>query len=143
MKSTYIRVLEILKTAGVSLVSASEAAVIEKRFRAASLDIGSDFVRFYAAVGGMTDSATDANLWSCWDVERILQEAQTYQGDGVAFADWCIASYFHIVRRESAARSSVWVDWLSKEHRPQKVADSLVEFFERYLAKDAAIYVGF
>jgi hypothetical protein len=142
MNGVYTRVLEKWKSAGVSLVPLPEGGVIDQSFQAAGLAVGSDFVEFYATVGGMTDSETDPDLWSCWNVEKILQESQSYEREGVLFADWCIHSHLHLVRRESATRSSVWVDFFSDEE-PQKVSDSLDEFLERYLAKDERIYVFF
>ncbi len=142
MSDVYVRVLERWKSAGVSLAPMLTRSDIEQRFNAAGLDVGSDFVEFYVAVGGMTDYATDSDLWSCWSIEKILHERQSYKRKGVLFADWCIHSHIHIVRRESATRSSVWVDFFSDDE-PQKVSDSLVDFLERYLAKDETTYVFF
>ena len=142
MSDVYVRVLEKWKSADVPLAPMLERAVIEQRFRTAGLDVGGDFVEFYATVGGMTDSATDSDLWSCWSIEKVLQEAQTYEREGVLFADWCIHSHIHLVRRESATRSSVWVDFFSDDE-PQKVSDSLDDFLERYLAKDETTYIFF
>jgi len=142
MENIYARVLQTWKSAGVSLVPAPQALLVEQRFRSAGLDVGSDFVEFYATVGGMTDSEWDSNMWSCWSLEKIVQETQSYEREGVLFADWLTHSHLHLVRRETATRSSVWVDFFSGE-APQKVSDSLVDFLERYLAKDETTYVYF
>lgn len=142
MENIYAKVLQIWKSAGVSLVPVPEVALIEQRFRSAGLDVGSDFVEFYGTVGGMADSEWDSNLWSCWSFEKILQESQNYEREGVLFADWLIHSHLHLVRRETTTRSSVWVDFFSDEE-PQKVSDSLVDFLGRYLARDETTYVYF
>src|SRR4051794_40297698 len=120
MENVYVRILEKWKSAGISLVPVPGAAVIEQRFRTAGFDVGSDFVEFYATVGGMSDEA-DSDLWSCWNIEKILQESRSYERKGVLFADWCIHSHLHLVRPESGARSSVWVDFFSDDE-PQKVS---------------------
>jgi hypothetical protein len=142
MSDVYVRVFEKWKSAGLSLAPPLERAVIEQRFQTASLDVGSDFVEFLVTVGGMTDSEEDSDLWSCWSIEKILREAQSYKREGVLFADWCIHSHIHLVRRDSATRSSVWVDFFSDDE-PQKVSDSLEDFLERYLAKAETTYVFF
>ena len=142
MSDVYKRVLEKWKSAGVSLAPALERAVIKERLQTAGLNVGSDFAEFYVTVGGMTDSAEDSDLWSCWSIEKILHETQSYKREGVLFADWCIHSHIHLVRRESATRSSVWVDFFSDDE-PQKVSDSLDDFLERYLAKDETTYIFF
>lgn len=139
MSDVYAKVLKMWKSAGVSLAPILERTVIEHRFQTAGLDVGSDFVEFYATVGGMTDCATDSALWSCWRIEKVLQETQNYERDGVLFADWCLHSHFHLVQRESATRSSVWVDFFS-DRGPHKVSNSLAEFLERYLANDETTY---
>ena len=142
MSDVYVRVLEKWKSAGVSLAPLLERTVIEQRFQTAGLDVGSDFVDFYATVGGMTGYEEDSDLWSCWSIEKILQETQSYKREGVFFADWCIHSHIHLVRRESVTQSSVWVDFFADDE-PQKVSDSLDDFLERYLAKDETTYVFF
>ena len=138
MSNIYVRTLEKWKSVGVSLVSTEDRAVVERRLQKAGLQFGNDFLEFYATVGGM--DATDSDLWSCWSIEKILQENESYEREGVLFADWCIHSHIHLARRESAFRSSVWVDF---SHEPEKVADSLDDFLERYLAKDETIYIYF
>ena len=116
--------------------------MIEQRFQTAGLDVGSDFVEFLVTVGGMTDSEDDSDLWSCWSIEKIVRETQSYKREGVLFADWCIHSHVHLVRRKSATRSSVWVVFFSDDE-PQKVSDSFDDFLERYLAKDETTYIFF
>jgi hypothetical protein len=142
MSDVYKRVLEKWKSAGVSLAPLQESAVIKERLQTAGFNVGSDFVEFLVTVGGMTDYEEDSDLWSCWSIERILRETQSYKREGILFADWCINSHIHLVRRESSTRSSVWVDFFSNDE-PQKVSDSLDDFVERYLAKDETIYVFF
>ncbi len=92
--------------------------------------------------GGMDRYATDNDMWCCWDITRIVEENHSYRKPGVLFADWCIHSHVHLVRPESPAVSSVWVDAFSGGE-PFKVADSLTEFFRRYLARDSETYVLF
>jgi len=140
MSDTFKRVLDYWKTNNVSLVSPLDAATVREKFNQAKLAVAEDFIEFHSIVGGMNFSGEDPNTWSCWNIDRILEENQSYSRPGVMFADWCINSLFHVVRCESEKISSVWVDDFSDE-KPFKVADSLTEFLERYLAKDSNIFI--
>ena len=75
MKEVFSRVFEKWKSAGLSLVPAEDSVLIEQRLKAAGLTVGSDFIDCYASVGGMVDSETDSDMWSCWRIDKILREA--------------------------------------------------------------------
>jgi hypothetical protein len=140
MSDIFNRVLDYWKTNNVSLAPRLDAATLREKFNQSGLNLAEDFIDFLAVTGGMNFSAEDPNTWSCWSIDRILKDNRSYPRPGVMFADWCINSLFHVVRQESENVSSVWVDQFSDDE-PFKVADSLTEFFERYLAKDSNIFV--
>lgn len=140
MSDIFNRLLEYWKANNVALAPRLDVATIQKKFNEAKMDVAEDFANFLAATGGMNFSGEDPNTWSCWSIERVLEENRSYSRPGILFADWCINSLFHVVRRESEKVSSVWVDDFSDDE-PFKVADSLSEFLERYLAKDSNIFI--
>ncbi len=140
MSEVFSKVLDYWRKADVSLAPALKRNEVEQRLSSAGLVVGSDFIDFYSIAGGMVDE--DCNLWSCWSIERIVEENRAYSRSGVLFADWCINSYLYVLRRETESRSSVWVDFFN-DKEPQKVSGSLNDFFERYLAKDETIFILF
>lgn len=140
MSETLNRVLDYWKANNVFLAPRLDARILREKFNEAKLAVAEDFIKFLATTGGMNVAGEDPNTWSCWSIDRILEENRSYSRPGILFADWCINSLFHVVRRESENTSSVWVDDFSDE-TPFKVADSLSDFLERYLAKDSNIFI--
>lgn len=142
MSDVFSRVLDTWKADGIPLVRAMDYEATAKRFRAAGLEPAKDFIRFYSTVGGMIDYETDHNLWSCWSIDKIIEEMSGYPRSGICFADWLIHSHIHVVRAENEERSSVWVDYFSG-NEAEKVADSLDDFLDRYLKKDETTIIFF
>ena len=142
MNETFQHVLNYWRRTDVLLVQPKGTALLRDTLQRAGLTVAEDFVEFYLKIGGMEGYATDRDMWSCWDITRIVEENRSYLKPGVLFADWCIRSHFHLVRPESPTVSSVWVDMISDDE-PIKVAGSFTEFFERYLARDSETGVLF
>ena len=142
MSEIYKRVLESWNTGQVSLVQPLGYDATLARFLAAGLNPAEDVTKFYSLVGGMTDYETDLDLWSCWSIDKIISEIGEYSRPGIPFGDWSIHSHVHIARAESTILSSIWVDHFSGGE-PEKVADSLEDFLDRYLKKDETTLVFF
>jgi len=142
MKPIFNRVLESWNSDRVSLVPPLEYSATVERFRAAGLIPAEDLATFYSIVGGMTDYETDTDLWSCWSIDKIISEVVEYPREGIPFGDWSIHSHIHVARAESGDRTSVWVDCYSGTE-PEKVADSLEDFLDRYLKKDETTWIFF
>ncbi|WP_411825478.1 hypothetical protein [Luteolibacter sp. AS25] len=142
MSDLYNKVRNRWVNDGARLANPTGSADIANRFVTAGLAVASDFVEFYAVVGGMAEYQTDQDLWSCWDIDQIITKSARYSGDGVPFADWMIHSHIHLVRRETDSRSSVWVDHFS-DVPIEKVADSFDDFLDRYLKKDETTLIYF
>jgi hypothetical protein len=142
MKDIYNRVLDSWNDSNVSLVQPLSYDATVTRFSAARLSPAEDFTKFYSIAGGMTDYETDLDLWSCWSVDRIISEIAKYPRPGIPFGDWLIHSHIHVARAESTMLSSIWVDHFSGGE-PEKVADSLEDFLDRYLKKDETTLIFF
>ena len=142
MSDVYHQVLDSWNAAQVSLVRPLDYEATVGRFRAAGLNPAEDFTKLYSIVGGMTDYETDLELWSCWNIDRIISEIAEYPREGIPFGDWSIHSHLYVARAESAVCSSVWVDGFSGVE-PDKVADSLEDFLDRYLRKDETTLIFF
>jgi hypothetical protein len=142
MNKTFENVLDYWNRTDVPLVQPQDAEALRVTIRQAGLAVAEDFIDFFLTTGGMERDATDHDMWSCWDIAKIVEENRSYPRPGVLFADWCINAHLHLVRPESPTVSSVWVDMFSGDE-PFKVADSFTEFFERYLARDSETFVLF
>jgi hypothetical protein len=80
----------------------------------------------------MEDGYTDA-LWALWPLERIITENSTYQRPYILFADYLINSHLYCFNYATERTSSVHVDYFDGQE-PKRVADTVLEFFESYLA---------
>jgi hypothetical protein len=136
------RVLENWRQRHVSLVTPYLVPAIKRRLVDAGLPAGSDFVTFLAVVGGMVDDEMDPDLWSMWNLDKIIIENKRIGKEGVYFADWLIHSHLHVARLESSGVTSVWSDGFDGVG-VTKVAATLKEFLERYLARDQSIGIYF
>jgi len=140
--SVFEQVAHHWKLNQISLVTPLAADELRNRFKAEGLDVAEDLVRFLATAGGMTDHEWDNDgMWSFWNGQKIIEEAQANMRHGVWVADWLINSHFHLLRKESDIVSSVWVDFCKDE--PLKVADTLEDFLQRYLLRDSSTFVLF
>ncbi len=142
MRPVFENVFSYWRDSGVPIVAPLAEAEIREKLEVAGLCVGEDYINFLAVVGGMADRDMSLDLWSVWPLDLVLEENRILRGDGVYFADWLINSHLHLLRREETSRSSVWVDGFDSKG-PHRVADSLLEFWTRYLGRDESIGVPF
>ncbi|WP_221030687.1 hypothetical protein [Actomonas aquatica] len=136
------RVLTHWLNNGVEVVEPPSADLVVRSLEAAGLRVGRDYIDFLATVGGMVDHEWRLDQWAVWRLERVIAENVDRTAGDVFFADWCLSSHFHFLRQETAATSSVWVEGY-ESRGPRRVAESLTDFFERYLDRDQRIGVYF
>jgi hypothetical protein len=125
-------VLKRWRREGVSLLPpADEAGVVaelEKTGRRCSRDV----VALYCATGGMAEGESDSHVWSLWPLARVVLENSRYERPYILFADFLIDSHLYCFKYDNEESSSVCVDYFNGEE-PERVAESVTEFFELYL----------
>ena len=102
--------------------------------------VSRDVAELYRATSGMSDGDMDSLCFSLWPPERLARENQKHSVDGVLFADFLIDSHLYLFRYEDSDRSSVHVEHFDGKG-PQRVADSITEFFELYLETPEKVYL--
>ena len=90
----------------------------------------------------MVDDEMDPDLWSMWNLDKIITENRRIQKEGTYFADWLIHSHLHVARLESSDVTSIWSDGFDGIGIT-RVASTLKEFLERYLSRDQLIGIYF
>jgi hypothetical protein len=94
--------------------------------------VSSDVAELYRATSGMSEGQMDALCFSLWPLDRVAAESLKHALDGVLFADFLIQSHLYLFRYEASDRSSIHVEFFDGKG-PQRVARSLIEFFDLYL----------
>ncbi|MBA2503685.1 MAG: hypothetical protein H0V27_12485 [Pyrinomonadaceae bacterium] len=124
-------VLEKWKRCGIRLFPPEEEATVIATLSKVGRLISCDVVNLYCATGGMEDGEMDS-LWSLWSFDRVLSMNSDYERSYILFADYSIDAYFYCFKYESIETSSVHVDYFNGKE-PQRVANSVNEFFSLYL----------
>lgn len=100
--------------------------------------LSSDVIALYSMTGGFVDGEMD-DVWSLWSLERILKENAFNESTHLWFADYLISSYHYSFEYISPDISAVHVDHFVKEEWPSRVADSVAEFFAKYVTDPDAV----
>lgn len=127
-------ILERWESQGVELLAPNDRATVIGALNLTGKKYSEDVVNLYCATGGMKDGAMDDNLWSFWSLEQLVKENAVLRRPGLFFADFLIYSTQYFFRFESPDRSSVWLD-----DGQELLADSISEFFEKYLKNPAVL----
>ena len=127
------KVIENWEREGISLLPPNEEAAVIAALNKTGRKYSRDLVDLYCATGGMKNGEMDSLLLSLWTLDRVVSEGSGYERPFIPFADWLMDSHFYCLKYEDEAKSSVYVDFFSGEE-PQRLAESLSEFFELYLA---------
>ena len=125
-------VLKKWRREGVHLLPARDETAVIASLSKTGRKVSRDVIDLYCATGGMEDGYTDA-LWALWPLERIITENSTYQRPYILFADYLINSHLYCFNYATERTSSVHVDYFDGQER-KRVADTVLEFFESYLA---------
>ena len=98
-----------------------------------------DLVRLYCATGGMPDGVTDEQAVCLWTLERVVAESLKEPRALLHFMDFLIDSHRYGLRYEDESTSSVHAEFFDGE--PERVAESLDEFFRLYLNDPSRVYL--
>ncbi|MBA3356436.1 MAG: hypothetical protein H0U18_10990 [Pyrinomonadaceae bacterium] len=130
--SSIEKVIAKWRADGVELLTPSDEAQIVAVISSSGQRLSRDVAELYHATGGMPDGVMDALCFSLWPLDRVTAENQRHQDAGVLFADFLIDSHVYLFRYGNAETSSVHVEY-GDGKGPQRLADSVSEFFELYL----------
>lgn len=97
-----------------------------------------DVIELYCLTGGMAAGESDRYLWSLWCLENLANENADYHKPYLLFADFLIHSHLYCFEYRSEAVSAVCIEW-GNGNRPQRIADSVEDFFQLYLTKPEEI----
>lgn len=75
----------------------------------------------------------DSHAWTLWPLDRVVSENSHYNRPYILFADFLINSHCYCFTYEDDERSSVCIEYFNGEE-PERVANSVNEFFETYLS---------
>ncbi len=117
---------------GVDLLPPSEEAEVIVTLNKIGRQYSYDVIALYCATGGMKENESDSRMWSLWSLEQVVPEISNYERPYILFADFLIHSHLYCFRYENDERSSVCIDYFNGEE-PERIADSVSEFFELYL----------
>jgi hypothetical protein len=116
---------------GVELLPPCAETSVIQRLSSLNRLLSRDVVELYCTTGGMVDGGMDEACWSLWPLARVVAENTKRSPDLLLFADFLLDSHAYGLRWENNEISSVHVDYGVGE--PQRVADSLDQFFQLYL----------
>jgi hypothetical protein len=130
--SSIEQVLAKWRDSGVELLPPCDEAQVATVIQSLGKVLSHDVADLYAATGGMNDGVMDDLCFSLWPLNRVVAENQKPVVDGVLFADFLIDSHVYLFRSESVELSAIYVEY-GDGKGPQRVANSVSEFFELYL----------
>jgi hypothetical protein len=125
------KVLENWRKQGITMLPPRQDAEIISAFTKMNQKLSADVIDLYRTTGGMDDGEMDSNCFTLWSFEKFIEENNAFRHLQLAFGDFLIESHLYYFEYENENNSSVFADWKTKQ--PEKIADSLNEFFEIYL----------
>lgn len=132
------KVIESWRNQRIRLLEPCEEALTVSVLAQLGRKVSRDVIEMYCVTGGMEDGEMDEHLFSLWSLERVKMDNARYASPGIFFADFLINSHFYFFQFEDDRRSSVYIDY-GDALSPQRVAESVTEFFELYLANPAKL----
>jgi hypothetical protein len=115
---------------GVTLLPPHDEEEVVRELSRLGRSFSRDVVGLYCATGGMDDEA-DGECLTLWTLERMVAENLKSPRPQLLFMDFLINSHCYGLQYEDADTSSVYIDYFVGE--PERVANSLDEFFKLYL----------
>ena len=127
---------------GIKLLPPLNAQSVISMLSLTRQPISKDVVELYCTAGGMMSGESDKYCWSLWPLESVIKNNATYTKPYVLFADFLIHSHLYCFDYENENVSAVCIEWCNGK-APQRVANSLEEFFDLYLKrpKNVDLYV--
>jgi hypothetical protein len=127
------RALEHWQAVSVSLLPPASDAEIATAFGAVEFPLSDDVRSLYRLTAGFDDGQFDGGLWSLWPLSRIVEENKKHKPQFLWFADWLIDSHRYCFRYTNPEVSAVYIDHCARERTPFLIAESLVDFLDKYL----------
>jgi hypothetical protein len=134
------KVLAKWQADGIDLLPPSKEAQVITMISNLGQTVSRDVSELYQATSGMSEGEMDSLCFSLWPLERVATENLKQPVAGVLFADFLIDSHLYLFRSEDSDRSSIHVEHFDGKG-PQRVAGSLIEFFELYLDRPEKVYL--
>lgn len=97
-----------------------------------------DVISVYLKFDGMLEMEDDACL-RIWSLSEIYERNDELSPYGILFADHLMDSWAYRIKSETQSNSSVYIDYFDSKKVPQKIFNSLVEFFCAYANNPSAI----
>jgi hypothetical protein len=99
-----------------------------------------DVLELFEAANGMIRDESDDHVFSWWPVEQSAQECSRFEQCYVPFADFLLSSHEYCFKRESSARSSVFIH--CGEANERQIAATVEEFFHLLLTDPMRLEVA-
>lgn len=115
----------------ITLLPPADAAHVTSTLDRTGRKYSLDVANFYCAFGGMKGGESDSYLMSFWPLDEVIVENSRYARPHLLFADFLIHSHCYCFRYEDDGRSSVCVEYFDGSE-PERIADSVAEFFHLY-----------
>lgn len=135
------KVIQHWKKDGVKVLPPASEKTIVDCFKKIEKPISEDILEFYSLTAGMSEDEIDSEAIAFWSLEQLVKENLITKSELALFSDFLIFSHCWGFKFESDKRSSVHIDYFSKINRYEQVANSLEEFFEKYLEHPDNIFV--
>jgi hypothetical protein len=127
LKSNISKLVNRWVSEGVEILPPENELSVRKVFKNGT--VTADVLVLYEALGGMVEMNNEhLRIWSLKEVEDSNLEPCD---KGILFADYCLDCYQYRLKFANQEISEVWFDDFSDP--PIRIANSLQEFFERYL----------
>ncbi len=124
------------QASGVALRPGAEAEAVRTAYRSIGWEPTPDVVSMHVQIGGM--DAFDDEGWRLWSPGEVMSEnAQSKSPIGVYFSDFLLNSWHYMLVPQSGF-CAVYRDNFDGK-APYEVAQSLEEFFEKYLVDAASV----
>ena len=116
---------------GIPLLAPIDPAAVRTELSKNGQRYSDDVVDLYSITGGMANDEMDSHCFSMWPFDKVISKNK--ERSYLAFADFLIDSHWYGFVYESKARSKVCVDYFKHGTELEIIADSVEEFFRKYL----------
>jgi hypothetical protein len=125
------RVIRFWQQDGIPLLAPMDPVAVRNELSKTGQRYSDDVVDIYSIAGGMANDEMDSHCFSMWPFDKVLSKNK--ERSYLAFADFLIDSHWYGFVYESKARSKVCVDYFKHGTELEIIADSVEEFFRKYL----------
>lgn len=117
-------------------LAAATPDAVRAVFAKAGMVATPDVIELYGRIGGMAHH--DDHMWQLWPLDEVADNLFKANEYGLLFSDYFMNSWCYRLKPTGAASSAVFCDYFNGKP-PQKVADSLENFFGAYFDDPLAL----